>query len=92
MHKSPQETQIEVREEEEGEEEEEEEEGEEKSIRRNMKGLPARQALKKAFLLNDFFCAYSSYFYLCSFFHILHTNKVFLQNELFHACVGGWNH
>ena len=38
MHKSPQETQIEVR--------EEEEEGE-KSIRRNMKGLPARQALKK---------------------------------------------
>ena len=43
MHKSPQETQIEVREEEEGEEEEEEGE---KSIRRNMKGLPVRQALK----------------------------------------------
>ena len=42
MHKSPQGTQLEVREE---EEEEEEEEGE-KSIRRNMKGLPVRQALK----------------------------------------------
>ena len=41
MHKSPQGTQLEVR-----EEEEEEEGGEEKSIRRNMKGLPVRQALK----------------------------------------------
>ena len=52
MHKSPQETQIEVREEEEEEEEEGEEEGEEeKSIRRNMKGLPVRQALKNGTLV-----------------------------------------
>ena len=49
MHKSPQETQIEVREEEEEEEEEEGKEEGEKSIRRNMKGLPARQALNNSF-------------------------------------------
>ena len=67
MHKSPQETQIEVREEEEGEEEEEEGE---KSIRRNMKGLPARQALKKKgkpwmlFLIQSYFFSFKNVFFL----------------------------
>ena len=43
MHKSPQGTQLEVQ---------EEEEGEEKSKRRNMKGLPVRQALKNTDFLS----------------------------------------